>query len=226
MSATIVTETRGLPGSVASAAAARHFVREVLAAVGCPDSDDAELCASELVANSAVHSLSSGPKGTILVRVDAWPGGARVEVRDAGTRPGAAVPAVPEAEPSLDAESSRGLWLVGQTADTFGFAPGVAWCQFSWPGGTDVPTLPPVAVGPVRRAHHRPGRLAGAAHKLALWRYRQFGAVPGEREARSLIGMPWRHPEYLTRSAGRRARSLEALAERLWPNCEYLKELL
>jgi anti-sigma regulatory factor (Ser/Thr protein kinase) len=152
MSAAIVTETRGLPGTVASAAAARHFVRETLAAVRCQDSSDAELCVSELVANSAEHSLSSGPKGTILVRVDAWPGGARVEVRDAGPRPGAAVPVVPGAEPPLDAESARGLWVVGQIADTFGFSPGVAWCQFSWPGGTGVPVLPPVAVSPARLA--------------------------------------------------------------------------
>ena len=59
-----------------------------------------------------------------------------------------------------------------------------------------------------------------------MWRYRQYGAVPAEREARSQLGMPWRHPEYLTKSAGLRARSLEALAERLWPNCEYLKKVL
>jgi anti-sigma regulatory factor (Ser/Thr protein kinase) len=227
MSAAIVTETRGLPGAVESAAYARRFVREALAAVGCPDSTDAELCASELVANSAKHSLSSGPKGTILLRVDAWRGGARVEVRDAGPRqPTAAVPVVPEAEPRLDAESARGLWLVGQIADTFGFTPGVAWCQFSWPGGTAVPTLPPVAVGPVRHARRRSGRLVRAAHRLVLWRYRQYGALPAARDARGLIGMPWRHPEYLTRSAGHRARSLDALAERLWPNCEYMRELL
>jgi anti-sigma regulatory factor (Ser/Thr protein kinase) len=150
VSATIVTETCGLPGTVVSAATARHFVREALAAVRCPDSSDAELCVSERVANSVEHSLSSGPKGTILVRVDAWPGGARVEVRDAGPKAGAAIPVVPEAEPRLDAESARGLWIVGQLADTFGFAPGVAWCQFFWPGGTGVPALPPVAVSPAR----------------------------------------------------------------------------
>jgi anti-sigma regulatory factor (Ser/Thr protein kinase) len=150
MSATIVTETRGLPGTVASAAAARHFIRQALSSVRCPDSSDAELCVSELVANSAEHSLSSGPNGTILVRVDAWPGGARVEVRDAGPRTNAGIPATPESQPPLDAESARGLWLVGQVADTFGFAPGVTWCQLSWPGGTGVPVLPPVAVSPPR----------------------------------------------------------------------------
>lgn len=220
-----VTETRGLPGVPASAATARAFVAETLAAAGCPDSDGPQLCISELVANSAAHSRSAGPAGTIMVRVDAWPGGARIEVRDAGPLPGP-VPAVPAARPSPDSESGRGLWIVAQIADTFGFAAGVAWCQFSWP--CDGPAGPPAAAvvavpaaGPSRRVQRRRGRMARAAHHLTRWRARRYAGRPLEREARDLLGVPWRYPENLTR----RQHQLDRLAEQLWPNCEYLREM-
>jgi anti-sigma regulatory factor (Ser/Thr protein kinase) len=219
----VLTETRGLPGVPASAEAARVFVREILAVAGCPDSEAAELCASELVANSAEHSLSSGPAGTIVLRADAWPGGARLEVRDAGPQPGSVPVVVPAAVPPADAESGRGLWLVSQVADMSGFAAGVAWCQFSWPCEAPVPPPPAAAVPAAvsRRVQRRPGRLARAARRVARWQHRRYAARPLEREARDLTGMPWRHPEILTR----RQHELDALAERLWPNCEYLKEM-
>jgi anti-sigma regulatory factor (Ser/Thr protein kinase) len=218
-----VTETRGLPGVPASAAAARAFVRKALAAAGCPESDGPELCASELVTNSIEHSRSAGPAGTIMLRVDAWPGGARIEVRDAGPLPGGSL-AVPGGPPPADAESGRGLWLVSQVADMSGTAPGVAWCQFSWRcGAAEVPPLAAIvpAPRPSRRVQHHPGRLASAAHRVTEWRARRYAARPLEREARDVLGVPWRYPENLTR----RQNELDDLAAQLWPNCEYLKEM-
>jgi anti-sigma regulatory factor (Ser/Thr protein kinase) len=220
-----VTDTRGLPGVPASASAARAFVREVLATAGCPDSDGPELCVSELVGNSVEHSRSAGPARTVMLRVDAWPGGARIEVRDAGPLPGSAPAGVPAVRPSPENESGRGLWIVAQVADTFGFAPGVAWCQFSWP--CEAPAEPPAAaavvpqLGPSRRARRRRGGLAVAAHRVARWRARRYAARPLEREARDVLGVAWRYPENLTR----RQHELDSLAAQLWPNCEYMREM-
>lgn len=220
-----VTETRGLPGVPASASAARAFVREALLTVGCPDVDGPELCVSELVANSVKHSRSWGPAGTIMLRVDAWPGGARIEVRDAGPLPGTLLAGVPAARASDDDESGRGLWIVTQVADTFGFALGVAWCRFSWPCGT--PAEPPAAAvavplaGPSRPVQRRRGRLGAVAHNVTRWRARRYATRPLEREARDVLGVPWRYPENLTR----RQHELDRLAAELWPNCEYIKEI-
>ena len=134
----IAIEKLRVAGVSASPAVARAFVRRILREAGCPVHDDAELCTSELVTNAVEHSWSSGPSGTITVCVSAWPGGARIEVRDAGPRPGE-LAAIAGVEPSPDGESGRGLWLVSQTADTFGFGPGLAWCQFFWPPEASVP---------------------------------------------------------------------------------------
>jgi anti-sigma regulatory factor (Ser/Thr protein kinase) len=222
---TATTETRGLPGVLAAAAAARAFVREVLEAAGCPDIDGAELCASELVANSIEHSRSAGPAGIIMVRVDAWRGGARIEVRDAGPLPGSAPAGLPSAAPGLDGESGRGLWIVAQVADTCSIAPGVAWCQFSW--RCEAPDIPPLAAivpapRPSRRVQRRhDGRLATAAHRVIRWRVRRYAARPLEREARDVLGVPWRYPENLTR----RQHELDDLAAELWPNSEYTREM-
>jgi hypothetical protein len=50
--------------------------------------------------------------------------------------------------------------------------------------------------------------------------------VYAEREARDVLGMPWGHPEHLTRPIRRRdKRRLEALAAELWPHDEYGVEL-
>jgi anti-sigma regulatory factor (Ser/Thr protein kinase) len=220
-----VTETRGLPGVAAAASAARAFVRELLAAAGCPDIDGPVLCASELVTNSVEHSASAGPAGIIMLRVDTWPGGARLEVRDAGPLPGTVLAAVPAARTSPDSESGRGLWIVTQVADRFGFAPGVAWCQFSWP--CEAAAKPPAAAvampvaGPSRRVQRRRGRLGTVAHRVTVWRARRYAARPLEREAKDLLGLPWRYPENLTR----RQHQLDDLAAQLWPQNEYLKEI-
>jgi len=212
-----VTETRGLPGVPASAAAARAFVAAALRAEGCPDTSDAELCASELVANSARHSLSSGPAGTIVVRVDARPGSARIEVRDRGPRTGV-LPAAPADEPPLDGESGRGLWLVSQAAYAFGSGLGVTWCQFFWPAdGADTPAAAEAAPARAsRRAQRRHGPVERAAHRVAEWRHRRYAARPAEREARDVLGVPWRYPENLTRELPKpQEENLAALADEL-----------
>lgn len=218
-----VTETLGLPGVIESAAVARAFVAAELTAAGCPDTSDAELCASELVANSARHSLSAGPAGTIVVRVDIKPGSARIEVRDRGPRT-SVLPAAPVAEPPLDGESGRGLWLVSQTAYAFGSGRGVAWCQFFWAAadGADAPAVAEAAPARVsRRVQRRHGALVRAAHRVAEWRHRRYAGRTVEREARDLLGVPWKYPENLTRGQ----HDLDGLAAELWPNCEYLKGL-
>jgi hypothetical protein len=54
---------------------------------------------------------------------------------------------------------------------------------------------------------------------------RGLAAGAAEREARDLAGMPWRHPEYLTRRLRRRHdRQLEALRAELWPDTEDVRE--
>jgi hypothetical protein len=48
-----------------------------------------------------------------------------------------------------------------------------------------------------------------------------------EREARDVYGMPWTHPENLTRQLPRRTeRRLCARAAELWPDDEWMQELL
>jgi hypothetical protein len=54
---------------------------------------------------------------------------------------------------------------------------------------------------------------------VAEWRVRRYAARPLERQARDVLGVPWRYPENLTR----RQNELDELAARLWPDCEYLE---
>jgi anti-sigma regulatory factor (Ser/Thr protein kinase) len=118
-----------LPGALASAAAARSFVRQILEDEGLPEfTDDAELCASELVANAVGHTWSGLPGGTLALQVTVTIGGVRIEVRDAGAPDGAA-PAVPAQRPPLDAERGRGLWLIEALSARCEFGPGIAWCE-------------------------------------------------------------------------------------------------
>ncbi len=79
----------------------------------------------------------------------------------------------------------------------------------------------------------RPRRRVLAGLRLAVTRRLCMPPAPSsgehlacEREARDLKGMPWRHPEYLTRPLrGRYQKRLKALAAATWPRNEYLKEL-
>ncbi len=101
---------RGTPDQVR---AVRQFVREQLA--GHPAAVDAVAVASELAANSAVHSASSQPGGQFLVGV-AVTGSrqAAVAVTDQGG------PFRPDpAAPGEDAVSGRGLAVVRSLTSTF-----------------------------------------------------------------------------------------------------------
>ena len=78
-----------------------------------------------------------------------------------------------------------------------------------------------------------PRRKFAAGLRLAVTRRRCLAAVPrgrravaAEREARDLAGMPWRHPEHLTRPLrGRYQKRLAALAAAAWPTDEYKRDL-
>jgi len=104
-----------LPADLTSARQARSAVRRALAAWGIDDPDgDAELLASELVANAAEHA--SGPI-RLALRRHAHPGGQHgitCEVTD--TSPGLPVPG--QARP--DDERGRGLAIVAALAATSG----------------------------------------------------------------------------------------------------------
>jgi len=110
-----------LPADLTSARQARSAVRRALAAWGIDDPDgDAELLASEAVANAAEHA--NGPIGLALRR-HAQPGGRRgftCEVTD--TSPG--LPSPGQARP--DDERGRGLAIVTALAAASGVHAGPA----------------------------------------------------------------------------------------------------
>jgi hypothetical protein len=72
-------------------------------------------------------------------------------------------------------------------------------------------------------------RLAAAVLRMVagpLAEHDRARRVYAEREARDVRGMPWGHPEYLTRPIRRRdERQLDALAAELWPENEWMREL-
>jgi anti-sigma regulatory factor (Ser/Thr protein kinase) len=104
-----------IPGRPEQASAAREFVKTALG-TGHPCTFTAVLLTSELVTNSVLHSNSRLPGQSITVTVAEIPGGARVEVRDAG---GASVPS-PHARDDL-AEHGRGLQLVRDLSARWGY---------------------------------------------------------------------------------------------------------
>lgn len=96
-----------------SAAAARRFVRDVLAEWTVPvaDEDAVLLCTDELVTNAIVHVASD------IDVVVCWDDGlVRVEVHDRSTRP-----PLRQVHPLL-AEHGRGLHLVESMAERWGVA--------------------------------------------------------------------------------------------------------
>jgi anti-sigma regulatory factor (Ser/Thr protein kinase) len=111
--ATMRTE---LPADLTSARQARAAVRQALTGWGMNHlSGDAELLASELVANAAEHG--DGKPISLALRRHADPGerpGITCEVTDASP----AMP--PRAEPGADAERGRGLAIVDALAQSSG----------------------------------------------------------------------------------------------------------
>jgi anti-sigma regulatory factor (Ser/Thr protein kinase) len=114
---TAISETLTIPGCDHDQAhAARVFTTGALTGEH-PSAAVAVLLVSELVTNSMLHSDSRLPGGTITITVTGSPGGARVEVRDAG---GVSVPVVTDADDAL-AGHGRGLRLVRALAARWGY---------------------------------------------------------------------------------------------------------
>jgi anti-sigma regulatory factor (Ser/Thr protein kinase) len=102
---------RVLNGAPDQVKVARHLVRHHLA--GHPAAADAELVASELAANSVMHSASRFGDGQFIIRVTALDGRyAAVTVTDQGG------PFAPHAT-ATDGESGRGLTVVRSLACLF-----------------------------------------------------------------------------------------------------------
>jgi anti-sigma regulatory factor (Ser/Thr protein kinase) len=106
-----------VPGQVR---VARVFVAQVLGE-SQPDAGVAVLLASELAANSVLHSGSAVSGGVVTVTVAVGERGVRVEVTD---RSGAGVPVLaPAAYADGEAEGSRGNATRGRARRTMGLLP-------------------------------------------------------------------------------------------------------
>jgi serine/threonine-protein kinase RsbW len=95
----------------------------------CPMADDIVLCASELAANAAIHSRSSLPSGTFIVRTTISPDNyVWVEIEDCG---GPWAPAV------RDPTRCHGLDIVRALASDWGIdgedTVRTTWARFDWP---------------------------------------------------------------------------------------------
>lgn len=108
----------------------RHAVRVALREWGLDEiSDVTELCVSELVTNSVIHSKDPSSTVTLNVTVDRERGRLRISVADRST----SAPQV--REPMSDDEHGRGLLLVRALAAGWGVdhAPArngkVVWCE-------------------------------------------------------------------------------------------------
>lgn len=104
-------------------AQARAFVRDFCSASGFPPDfcDTSVLLVNELVKNAVIHGRS-GP----IVEIQRVEGGLRFGVYDAN-------PMLPSQRlPSLEAESGRGLQLLGALADTWGIKPHSSGGKYVW----------------------------------------------------------------------------------------------
>jgi anti-sigma regulatory factor (Ser/Thr protein kinase) len=115
MPAMTVLGSLTLPGVRRSVAHARRFLRDLLGAHH-PALDDTELCTSEVVTNSVVHS-DSGRGGHVTI-VAAEDGAQIVQVTVINDGTGG-VP-LASAPPDAEAEDGRGLVIVGELADAWG----------------------------------------------------------------------------------------------------------
>jgi serine/threonine-protein kinase RsbW len=117
---------RVFPAGAGQVREARRFLAGVLD--GCPATDDALLCVSELVTNAVRHSRSARPGGRFAVRATARAGSLRVEVEDEG--------GPWRADRNGDGQSGRGLLIVGQLAGRWGREDGAdrrtVWFEIDW----------------------------------------------------------------------------------------------
>lgn len=104
---------RTFPGAPQQAAAARHFVLDLLN--GSPLRDDAALVVCELFTNAVMHTDSGRPGGLATVQVCRWRLGVRIAVTDQGPRSNQPV-IVDSAAYGEPAEHGNGLFLVSQLA--------------------------------------------------------------------------------------------------------------
>jgi anti-sigma regulatory factor (Ser/Thr protein kinase) len=74
--------SRAFPATAPQVREARRFLAGILE--GCPVSDDAILCVSELATNSCLHSASRAPGGQFTVHAEIHTGYAWIEVTDDG----------------------------------------------------------------------------------------------------------------------------------------------
>lgn len=125
----------GLPVGPGAARHAREVLRATLDALDPDSLGLLQLLASELVTNSARHAKLD-PADRIGLRVRARDDWIRVEVTDRGRR---FEPQVPLSK-SLEDGSGWGLFVVDQTADRWGIAPGEerrVWFELRVPVGGD-----------------------------------------------------------------------------------------
>ena len=113
MTAMTVLGRLTLPGVERSVAHARRFPGDLLGA-GHPRLDDIELCTSELVTNSVLHS-DSGRGGHVTIVAAGDERTVQISVIDDG---GGVVP--PCAPRDLESENGRGLVIVRELADEWG----------------------------------------------------------------------------------------------------------
>jgi serine/threonine-protein kinase RsbW len=126
--------SRGFPGEATEVRAVRAWMEGFLPA--CDALDDLLIIASELATNALTHTRSGEAGGRFTVDVAWWPESARVVVGDQGSDE---VPetATPPEDKIADAESGRGLLLVGALSTAWGMA-GNADARWLW---ADVPWL-------------------------------------------------------------------------------------
>jgi serine/threonine-protein kinase RsbW len=125
----VATETgTTYPASPEHVRAVRADLRPLLA--GCPMAEDVILCASEMAANAALHSLSRMPGGTFTVRVRVSHGDyAWIEVEDNG---GTWTPAMD------DPDRGHGLGIIRALSSDWGIdgdhRARTVWARLDWPG--------------------------------------------------------------------------------------------
>ena len=115
MSATttpLIAWSRAFPASPPQIREARRFLATILD--GCPATNDALLCLSELATNAILHSRSRASGGQFTVHVQRQGDHLRVEVRDQGG------PWTPPALTGPGEQNGRGLAIVSQLAHTWG----------------------------------------------------------------------------------------------------------
>lgn len=115
MAGAAVRESMTFAGRADQVREARAFVGRLLGP-SHPCGDVAVLLASEMVTNSLLHGGSAGPGEAVTVTVVLWDVGVRVEVTG---RKADGVPVL--RRPDDEAEGNRGLRLVEELADRWGY---------------------------------------------------------------------------------------------------------